>query len=302
MPIWILRDDAHDLLDRKLAQRTVAPELAEALRSLIDKGYAILPAAVPASLIDRYVELFDSIWKAPPFGLQRLDEAGKVAPVTAADRDRTVRVISLHLWFAEGAAIVFPPRLAQLLAAVYERPAVCFQSMSFRHGSQQALHRDTAYLPLTGDSDALTASWTALQDVAPGSGELVYFDGSHRVPAFFFAGGSKFVEDAPERHQALLDYLPKECATRALPRQTFRPRKGDVLVWLSDLIHGGAPVTDRALLRRSLVCHHMPLGSRPRFYDASRERIVPYGAAYRLERLGERSASLRRMWQRWLAP
>lgn len=49
-----------------------------------------------------------------------------------------MRVVSLHLHSADGARLLFPPAVVRLLSAVYERPPVCFQSMSFRHGSQQS--------------------------------------------------------------------------------------------------------------------------------------------------------------------
>lgn len=291
--LWIYRPNAHELLARKRASGAVDDEVAAWLASLLDRGYAELPAAVPASLAADFAELFDRVWEAPPAGLQYIDGDGVVGPVSAAERDRTVRVVSLHLHSADGARLLFPPAVMRLLSAVYERPPVCFQSMSFRHGSQQPLHRDTAYLPLSPDPLGLLASWTALQDVEAGSGELVYYEGSHKIPEFLFGGRSRALSAGPEQHAAFLEYLERACAQ--LPRRTFAPRRGDVLVWLADLVHGGAAVTRPGLLRRSFVAHFMPLGARPTFYDASREAIVRYGAGFRLRRESEAPTLLRRL-------
>ncbi len=295
--VWIHRSDAVEVLARKIDAGVVDDTTADQLRSLIERGYAHLPAAVAPVLVDRYAALFDSVWDAPPRGLQYIDDDGVVGSLTAAERDRTVRVVSLHLHSGDGPDLVFPAAVQRLLAAVYDRPPVCFQSMSFRHGSQQPIHLDTAYLPLSHDPLALMASWTALQDVEPGTGELVYYEGSHRIPEFRFGGRSKAVVDAPDQHAAFLEYLESECARRGLMRRTFTPRKGDVLVWTADLAHGGGKVTRPERLRRSFVCHFMPLGARPTFYDSSREAVVPYGHAFRLRRESEATSPLRRLFR-----
>ena len=295
---WIYRADAAKLLADKRDKGAIDDALAAQLESLIARGYVHLPSAVPPPVIDGYRALFDRIWDAPPRGLQYLDDSG-VAPVSAAVRDQIVRVINLHLHYAAGPALMFPAAVVRLLAAVYERPPVCFQSMSFRHGSQQPIHVDTAYLPLVRDPFDLTASWTALEDVQEGSGELVYYEGSHRLAEeFLFGGRSKAVADGPEQHAEFLEWLTAECERRALPRRSFLPRKGDVLVWAADFAHGGAAVTRPGVLRRSFVCHFMPFGTRPAFYDASRERIVAYGSGFRLERESERGGPIARLVRR----
>jgi phytanoyl-CoA hydroxylase len=292
---WIYRSDAEEILARKLESRVVDDSVAEALKSLINRGYVHLRSAVPAAVVEEYVELFDRSWDTPPRCLQYIDGDGITGPVSARQRDLIVRVVNLHLHLGNGPELVFPAPLLRLLSAVYERPPVCFQSMSFRHGSQQPIHVDTAYLPLSHDPLALLASWTALQDVKPGSGELVYYEGSHRIPEFLFGGRSKAMADGPEQHAEFLAYLESECERRGLKRAAFTPRKGDVLVWAADLAHGGAQATQPELLRRSLVCHFMPLGSRPVFYEASREPVVPYGPAFRLKRHSESPSLLRRL-------
>ena len=293
--MWIHASDALQTLARKIELGVLPEDVGAQIRSLIEHGYVQLPAAIDAATVDRFRALFDSVWTAPPRGLQYIDGSGVVGDVTPVQRDEIVRVVGLHTHSADGPELVFPPALYRLLHAVYERPPVCFQSMSFRHGSQQPIHLDTAYLPLAPDPMSLLASWIALQDVEPGSGELIYYEGSHRLDQFLFGGRSKTMSDAPDAHGAFLEYLAAECERRGLQRRTFRPRKGDILVWSADLAHGGDRVVQSGLLRRSLVCHFMPLGSRPTFYDASRELIVRYGRGFRLRRESESRSPLRRL-------
>ncbi len=292
---WINRADALDVLAGKHDKGLIDDTLAEQLRSLIERGFAHLPGAVAPSLVDRYRELFDRVWDAPPRELMYIDNEGHVARVNAGVRDKIVRVVNLNLHFDAGPAIMFPDAVLRLLGAVYERPPVCFQTMSFRHGSRQPVHVDTAYLPLVSDPLDLLASWTALEDVEPGSGELIYYEGSHRIGEFLFDGRSKALSAGPEQHDAFLEYLTTECERRGLPLRRFTPRKGDVLIWTADFAHGGGEVTRPGALRRSLVCHFMPYGTRPSFYDASRECIVGYGPAFRLQRESEAPTPVRRL-------
>ena len=53
--------------------------------------------------------------------------------------------------------------------------------------------------------------------------------------------------------------------------EAFRPRKGDVLIWNADLVHGGGMERHPALMQKSFVCNYCPIGIRP-FYFAYRRR------------------------------
>lgn len=39
-------------------------------------------------------------------------------------------------------------------------------------------------------------------------------------------------------------------------QQTFLAKKGDVLIWHANLVHGGAPIINEALTRKSMVIHY----------------------------------------------
>lgn len=70
---------------------------------------------------------------------------------------------------------------------MFERPAVGFQSLYFRWGSQQAVHQDTAFVKVSSPME-FAASWIALEDIKSGSGELEYYIGSHRLDDYCFTG------------------------------------------------------------------------------------------------------------------
>jgi ectoine hydroxylase-related dioxygenase (phytanoyl-CoA dioxygenase family) len=147
------------------------------------------------------------------------------------------------------------------------------------------LHIDTGPLTLT-EPMSLAASWIALEDVRPGAGALQFVPGSHQLPEVLNSGTSKAHNGDYGAYHKVLQETLERCAARKLPTEHFMARKGDVLIWAADLMHGGAPIENPELTRKSLVSHYMPLGVMPTFYDFSKVNNVPYpGGGWRLDRI-----------------
>ena len=80
------------------------------------------------------------------------------------------------------------PKVMEFLSAVFEDKPKAFQSLYFWKGSEQPIHKDTAYVKVDNEPMQLTASWLALEDVHANTGELEYYIGSHRAPDYLFGG------------------------------------------------------------------------------------------------------------------
>ena len=114
----------------------------------------------------------------------------------------------------------------------------------------------------------LIASWIALEDVQPGSGELMYVPGSHRCEEFLFS--NKYKHFSPDRDPKGSLKLHREHCEEQIRRhgasfETFLPKKGDMLFWHADLYHGGSNVIDEGLTRNGLVGHYCPSNAEPNF-------------------------------------
>jgi len=103
-----------------------------------------------------------------------------------------------------------------------------------------------------------------MEDVQPGTGELHYYAGSHRIREFLFGGDKKSMPDDGQQHEELLKHLIDECERQGLKHEVFRPKKGDALIWSADLVHGGSPITV-AGTRRSFVTHWCPVSAEPMY-------------------------------------
>jgi ectoine hydroxylase-related dioxygenase (phytanoyl-CoA dioxygenase family) len=181
-------------------------------------------------------------------------------PLRAGVDPERARVVDAYVHHESAAAALLSKPIVRFLRTVFEDTPLLFQSLTFGKGSQQRMHQDTAFVVTTSPLE-FAASWIALEDIRPGSGELTYLDGSHRLPEYLFSGKYKHwnaKRDGDEQQSEWRELLYANAERMGFEQRTFLPKKGDVLIWSADLAHGGSPVTDPSLTRKSLVGHYCP--------------------------------------------
>jgi len=228
-----------------------------------EDGFVILRGLFSPARVGRLNAFIDQLWS---------DRAGLSLPVTidvsiesgdqrrillrdAEDRDRQrpYKINDLYLDYPIVREMVLDARLSRTLQILFEgTPLVC-NTLNFEYGSQQSDHIDTLYMP-SRRSGGMLASWIALDTVTASNGPLRYWPGSHRIPPFHFSHGrtNAIAEEMPDFNA----YIKGEVERRGLEPKTLEAEPGDVLIWHSQLLHGGCPIDDAAKTRRSLVTHY----------------------------------------------
>jgi phytanoyl-CoA hydroxylase len=256
--LWIDRPDWLDTLARKTWTGAFSEELAGRIFRFVRDGYVVIEQAVPAALADRLDRQIAEFWTAPPAGMLietfRPDGRLKLIPPVLDLREGS-KLLDTYVFSGAAREAVANPPVMEFLRAIFDARPKAFQGLSFWYGSQQDIHKDTAYVKVDSGAMRLAATWLALEDVEAGTGELEYYVGSHRAPHFMFAGESKWMEHRPDEHSAFLRSLHDDAARFDYPRSSFLGKKGDVLIWHGDLAHGGARITKPGRTRRSLVTH-----------------------------------------------
>jgi phytanoyl-CoA hydroxylase len=200
-------------------------------------------------------------------------------------RDLVAKVSDVHSYFPRSGELIFPAPVLRFLTQIYERPPVIFQTMTMRKGSEEGLHIDTGPLSLT-EPMTMAASWVALEDVQARSGEFIYVPGSHRAPERLHYGTDKAHWGDYAEYDKVLKSALQWSQEQGFKTETFMAKKGDVLIWHADLLHGGALIQDQSRTRKSLVAHFMPLGVMPTFFNCAEVNAVPYpGGGYCTDRL-----------------
>lgn len=148
--------------------------------------------------------------------------------------------------------------LIHLLSFILGKEVQPFQTLNFVKGSGQRAHSDSIHMT-TYPLGYLIAAWIALEDIHPDSGPLFYYPGSHKLPYLLnddFENYSTRFKLGKKEYTDYEDLVEDILLKNPFEKKIFLPKKGDVLIWHANLIHGGMPVTNPDLTRKSMVIHY----------------------------------------------
>lgn len=265
--LWTDRRDARALLAEKHARGAISVDEVRALEAWIETGTLVVEGAVPAAVTERIEREVERAWTGgdPRIHVEHfVGHRRRVEPIRPELRDRPAKVLDLYAVSEAAREAIFAPRLLRFLRLLFEQEPMAFQSLYFRQGTQQPVHQDTAFVRVVRPME-FVGSWLALEDIREGSGELQYYEGSHRIPEYVFDGRSRAMPKGYPEHEYYA-YLNEQAARLELRLTKFRPRRGDVVLWHADLAHGGAVEMTPGSTRRSLVTHYCPTDNTPTYF------------------------------------
>jgi hypothetical protein len=150
------------------------------------------------------------------------------------------------------------PKVLEKLEFLYGRKPLPFQTINFRHSSNQPLHSDTIHFNSLPNK-WMCGVWVALEDTNLRTGTLQYVPKSHRWPEITF---QDLGLETPEYGSQFANYKIYEEAIEAMvqkqsvKKSTLHAKKGTAIIWASNLLHGGTKATDEKLTRYSQATHY----------------------------------------------
>lgn len=223
-----------------------------------DHGYVVFQNLVPESLIDDVLNALAQLkrsraavyysqsvhrWVRP-----RLSSGGFIVD----SMENPTCHINLPALRAAAMEVIYHSNVTQALRLISGREKfVSWQDMLFDRSVGTVDHQDSWYLD-TRPPGALIAGWFALEDIHPDSGPFHIYPRSHhlaRVSEDEVPGHSDFV--------SRMRTLVRECGIEKEPALL---KKGDVLFWHPNLVHGAELPTSEAYSRKSLTSHYYPQG------------------------------------------
>jgi ectoine hydroxylase-related dioxygenase (phytanoyl-CoA dioxygenase family) len=150
-------------------------------------------------------------------------------------------------------AIARSPKIVSLLEDLYGREPLPFQTLNFYVGTQQAAHSDALHFN-SMPAGFMCGVWLALEDMDMDNGPLVYYPGSHKLPEVRMPdfGAEPREDEYPKYERYIVELIERE----GLQPEYATIKKGQALVWASNLLHGGAPRRDPSRTRHSQVTHY----------------------------------------------
>jgi len=149
-------------------------------------------------------------------------------------------------------------QLLNLMAFAMGKPILPFHTIHFIEGSEQKAHSDSIHMT-TEPEGYLIAAWTALEDTHEGNGPLFYYPGSHRLPYIMapdYDSGNSALTIGENVYRNYEDKIADVIAENHFQKAHFFAKKGDVLIWHANLLHGGEGITQKGTTRKSMVAHY----------------------------------------------
>ena len=249
---WLDREDAANQIEAQLKSGMISAMEAGLCRRWVSDGYVILNRLIAP-------EVLDEVWA----GYERAIHSGKITlvPEAAGENDPWPgRYLNPHKKAGAFCRILKHAALLRALRVLLGREPKPLQTIASHKGSQQGLHSDSIHMT-TYPLGYLIACWIAVEDIHPDSGPLVYYPGTHRLPHVFSRDvgitEEDFRRDGYAPYHAKYEPRIRELVeTDGKEPHYFHAKKGDVLIWHANLIHGGSERRDLAHSRRAIVCHY----------------------------------------------
>lgn len=149
------------------------------------------------------------------------------------------------------------PKVMNVLRMLYRREPYPFQTITFNHGSNQPLHSDSIHFDSIPHK-WLSGVWVALEDMTENNGSLLYVPGSHKFPIvdFFDLNLRKAsFDDQFDDYADYEEFIKELVISQGWKVEQLKCKKGEVLIWASNLIHGGDIIRNPNSTRYSQVTH-----------------------------------------------
>jgi phytanoyl-CoA hydroxylase len=229
------------------------------LAHFIEHGWLVWPAAIEPELIDRFAADIHGHHRHPGKFLTTDHRNGRsTRKLSGPTSDRFGNLFDLYANLESARRVCFHPRIVRFLTLVFDARPIAFQQALFRISNGHRVHQDTSVVTVE-DLMLLAATWIALEDVVEGSGELAFYDRSHRLPHYLFKDGSKWIDFAADDPDLYVTELDAACRRESMSYERFLAKKGDVFFSAADLVLRSHPRTlPDDTSRLSCVTHYHP--------------------------------------------
>jgi phytanoyl-CoA hydroxylase len=278
--LWTDAPDAHERLDKLRKARRIGNAERDDLAHFIDHGWLIWRGGIELPLIDAFAADIRSHHQHPGMFLTTNHCAGVSGKrLSGTTPDRYESLFDLHVNLRSSRDACLHPKISRFLSLVFETKPVLSQQLLFQRSNGHLVHQDTSVVTVE-DPLLLAATWIALEDVVEGSGELAFYDRSHKLPHYIFKDGTKRMSFGIDSNEEYMTELDAACRRSGMAYERFLARKGDVFIWAADLVHRSHPRSlPDGTSRLSCVTHYHPETTTPFWFRHHPGRTVtlPFG-------------------------
>lgn len=154
--------------------------------------------------------------------------------------------------------------IINLLSKLYGRKAFPFQTLNFSLGTQQPVHSDDVHFS-SYPKGFMCGVWVALEDIHPNAGPLEFYPKSHHLNNIDSIRVGQHPLENPtaqpdvfgqDTQVPLQSLWYDELERSGIQADHFMAKRGQALIWVYNLLHGGSLQRDVNRTRWSQVTHY----------------------------------------------
>ncbi|MEY4986548.1 MAG: hypothetical protein RL567_327 [Bacteroidota bacterium] len=225
-----------------LATKKLSAADASLAKEYNEQGYVVIKNVFSEELIDQIIQDMQEKGFNPDYPIETFRNDIRIQDLW--EKSEPVKQMAAH------------PEIIKTLEMLYDREVIPFQTLNFKVGSQQKAHSDTMHFSSL-PARYMCGVWVALEDITEDNGPLFYYPGSHRTPEYNFSHFKNTVEDTTyDNYPEYETFMEELMEASPFQKVKFLAKKGDALIWSSNIIHGGSAVNDPNSTRFSQVTHY----------------------------------------------
>lgn len=232
--------------EKELQSKSYSKEEQDWLRTYHNDGVLVLKGHFDKQLCDKAVQEIEATYS------QLYDKSKKqrrISNIWGLNPDSLTKQIAGD------------SRIMGILKLLYQRNAIPFQTLNFKWGSEQRGHSDSLHFSSMPER-FMCGAWAALEDTDEQNGTIFYYPGSHKLPQYSLQDILPQFEAFDDRDNNTLyadyyqDFVDQLIEEHQLEKKTLNLKKGDVVIWASNVVHGGGTILDENRTRHSQVTHY----------------------------------------------
>jgi ectoine hydroxylase-related dioxygenase (phytanoyl-CoA dioxygenase family) len=187
--LWTDKPDWLQRLRALAAKGHIDQTDADQLAHFAEHGWLLMERAIEPELVDALVNDIRNLHQHPGYFATTDFRHNRSHKLNGNQPDPLESIFDLYVNLQSSRRVCMHPSITHFLSLVFQAKVLAFQQLLFQVTNGHQWHQDTAYV-VVDTPTLLTATWIALQDIEEGSGELAYYDRSHRLPHYIFSNDS----------------------------------------------------------------------------------------------------------------
>tara|TARA_B100000963_G_C22445427_1_gene588602 strand:- start:35 stop:883 length:849 start_codon:yes stop_codon:yes gene_type:complete len=168
------------------------------------------------------------------------------------------RIVEAWKYSKNVARLANNKELKKVLKFLYDSKPLPFSTINFIGGTEQPFHSDYIHFGSLPHK-YLVGAWVALEKTNKYNGALSVIPGSHKFPLIDYQDLKQKkplnIIELEKNYRVYENYIKQLIKIKKLKPKELYLKKGEVILWAANLLHGGSNVKNKKLTRRSQVIH-----------------------------------------------